>query len=173
MAVLVAGSMVMVGGVTSAASAAESHGNCIQFDQNGTPISVTPSCAETVTTHTPTPQSFPAANPCTGAPGMVTETANNQIEHVNVNKAGDFWITSTGEGTVIFTPDDPTAPSGTGHFTQWFGTQSNNKSFVTSFTMTVVIQLTDGSQVTLHQTGHTTITPNGPGVTFTNMTVTC
>jgi hypothetical protein len=64
--------------------------------------------------------SFPAANPCTGAPSTATLTYNG-VMHYTVNKAGDVWATGTQTGSFVLVPDDPTQPTYTGHFTTWFG----------------------------------------------------
>ena len=75
--------------------------------------------------------------------------AGNGVQHLNYNAAGDAWFTTTftGNGTIAFY--DPTLPytfdqygnitgftgsavptTLTGHLTQWFGFESNNKNAV-------------------------------------------
>src|SRR5258707_13601613 len=64
--------------------------------------------------------SFPAANPCTGAPSTATLTYNGVMPYT-VNKAGDVWGTGTQTGSFVLVPHDPTPPTSTGHFTTWCG----------------------------------------------------
>jgi hypothetical protein len=83
-----------------------------------------------------------------------------------------YHITSTSTGTFAAVPQDPTQPSFQGHFTQWFGENSNKKNASATFTFTVIGKGSDGSKVKFHVTAHFNVTPTGqefffesPGVT--------
>lgn len=102
--------------------------------------------------------------------------SGNGIEHVTVNKAQDFWFTTTftGNGTATFYPASsianivtdndgnivsydivgPVDATITGHLTDWFGGSGNNKNAV--FHGTINLNGTDqaGSPVSVHDTQH-------------------
>ena len=134
--------------------AAETHTDCIQFDSGGNVIGLTPNCSMTVVQAGGQSQSFPAANPCTGDTGTVTLGVSHQVFHININGALDGWDTGTQTGSATFTPDDPTAASGSGTNTGWFGDSFNMQNLVQHFTMSVRIHLSDGTNVTVHGVGH-------------------
>src|SRR5712691_9979444 len=76
--------------------------------------------------HNVTLFSDPVTNPCTGEPGTLTAIAANEVFHVTFFTVSDeFWVTGTDEGTVTFTPDDPSGVSASGHFAAWFGESFN------------------------------------------------
>ena len=158
--------------VPAGAPAAETHSNCATFDNNGVPISVTPNCSETVHAASP-PNSFPGANPCTGDPGTITLNDNHSIFHVNVNGAGDVWVTGTDGGAASFVADSSSAPSGSGTWTSWFGGSLNSTNTVLHSTMHLGIHLSDGSTVTMHDTMHMTIKGMTPVVVFDKPTLIC
>jgi hypothetical protein len=99
----------------------------------------------------------------------------NGIEHDNINKAGDFWATTTFTGQVTITfyapanvtaivddQGDVTSATVTGppdavvsgHFTQWFGVSDNNQNG--TFGLTFSLEGTDqaGNPVSLHGNQH-------------------
>lgn len=119
--------------------------------------------------------SGPVVNPCTGAPGAVTAIAANEVLHVTFFTASDeFWVTGTDEGSVTFTPDDPSGVSASGQFASWFGESFNQKNDVQHFTNTFNLRGTDGSRLVVHETAH--LGTNGSGdvtVDFDKMNVTC
>lgn len=116
----------------------------------------------------------PSANPCSGATGDLMGTDINGIMHETVNKAGDDWGTSTLTGQFLFTPDDPTQPTYTGHGTQWGGGSDNNQNSVGHFTFSLHMTGSDGSSITFHETGHMSTNANGdPTVVFDKQSVTC
>ena len=166
------GAGAYVGAAPSAAFAAETHSNCATFDNNGNILSVTPNCSETVHFASP-PSSFPGANPCTGDSGTVTINDDHSVFHVNVNGAGDLWLTGTDGGTTSFTADHPPAPSGSGTWTSWFGASMNSKSAVFHNTFNSTFHLSDGTTVTMHDTAHTTITATGVVISFDKPTLNC
>jgi hypothetical protein len=171
--VLAVGALVSAGAfglaavpLATAASAAETHANCITFDSSGNVIGLTPNCSQTISQQGGAPQSFPGANPCTGDPGTATETPSHQVYHINVNGAGDAWDSGTMTSTVSFVPDDPSKPTGSGTSTNWFGDSFNAQNSVQHFTFNVSVHFSNGQNATLHEVGHITLTPNGPGVSF-------
>lgn len=109
--------------------------------------------------------SFAAPNPCTGAPGMVTITYNGVL-HVTVNKSGDFWATGTQTGDFVLTPDDPTQPTYSGHFTTWFGDSDNRRNGVEHSTFSVHGTGSDGSTLRFHDTMHLSVSASGAVVSF-------
>src|SRR5213595_4263280 len=99
--------------------------------------------------------SDPVTNPCTGEPGTLTAIAANEVFHVTFFTNGDeFWVTGTDEGTVTFTPDNPSGVSLSGHFAAWFGESFNDKNDVQHFTNTFNLKGSDGSHVVVHETAH-------------------
>jgi hypothetical protein len=122
--------------------------------------------------------SFPIANPCDPSDtGTLTAVAANEVFHVTFFTTGpEFWVTGTDEGTVTFTPDNPSGVSASGHFSSWFGESLNNFNDVQTGTNTFVLTTSDGSHMVMHETFH--VTTNAQGVvtvTFdkTPSSVTC
>ena len=114
-------------------------------------------------------------NPCTGAGGILTAVAANDVFHVTFfTNSDEFWVTGTSEGTATFIPDDPGGISYSGHFTAWFGESFNNKNDVQHDTSTFHLTGTDGSRVTAHETSHLSTNANGDvTVDFDKMMLTC
>jgi hypothetical protein len=112
--------------------------------------------------------SDPDVNPCNGEPGTVTAIAVNEVIHITFFTNGDeFWVTGTDEGTVTFTPDDPSGVSASGHFAAWFGESLNEKNDVQHFTNTFNLRGTDGSHIVVHETAH--LSTNAAGVVTVNL----
>jgi len=109
-------------------------------------------------------ESFPTPNPCTGAPGIVTITYNGVI-HTTQNDNG-FHITGTFTGDFVFVPDDSSQPTYTGHFTQWFGFNANQRNFAGTFTFSVHGKGSDGSRLDFHITGHDSMSASGHVISF-------
>jgi hypothetical protein len=61
-------------------------------------------------------------------------------------------VTGTDEGTVTFTPDNPSGVSASGHFSSWFGESFSNRNDVQSGTNTLVLTPSDGSHMVMHET---------------------
>jgi hypothetical protein len=90
--------------------------------------------------------------------------------HLSVTDSG----VQRAQGTVTFTPDDPSGISASGHFASWFGESGNNKNDVQHDTFNLVLTDTDGSHVVVHETSH--LSTNAAGVVtvvFDKMTVSC
>lgn len=100
-------------------------------------------------------ESFPEGNPCTGDPGIVTITYNGVI-HITELASGEFHITGTFTGTFTFVHDDPTLPTYTGRFTQWFGENHNRNEAVATFTFRARGTGSDGSTLNFHAVAHIT-----------------
>jgi hypothetical protein len=124
--------------------------------------------------------SFHDVIPCLGDGGVLgtITTTENGVLHVTAAAIDDqgtpdpeddafippYHVTGTFTGTFVAVPDDPSFPTFRGHFTQWFGENSNRSNFVTTFTFTVIGWGSDGSRLRFHETAHFSVTPNG--VTF-------
>ncbi len=104
--------------------------------------------------------SFPNPNPCTDVPGTVTLTYNG-VFHFTVNKDGDYWDTGNQTGDFVFTPDDASQPSYTGHFHNWFGDSINNHNQVDHMTFQLNGVGSDGSTLTLHEVAHFSVSATG------------
>jgi hypothetical protein len=117
--------------------------------------------------HNVTLFSDPGTNPCTGEPGTLSAIAANEVFHVTFFTNGDeFWVTGTDEGTITFTPDDPSGASASGHFAAWFGESFNNKNDVQHSTNTFHLTGSDGLRFVLHETAH--LSTNAAGVVTVN-----
>ena len=147
--------------VPKGAAAAETHFNCATFDNQGNVISVTPNCSQTISMQGGSPMVQPGVDPCTGNTGTLTLSVTHQVFHLNVNGAGDFWITGTVNGTVTFVPDDTSAPSGSGSWTTWFGGASNNRNGVLSSTFNLQVHFPNGETASLHEVFHVTMSGTG------------
>src|SRR6266516_4791522 len=109
--------------------------------------------------HNVTLFSDPVTNPCTGEPGTLTAIAANEVFHVT-------FFTVSDEGTVTFTPDDPSGVSASGHFAAWFGESFNEKNDVQHFTNTFHLTGSDGLHFVVHETAH--LSTNATGVVTVN-----
>jgi hypothetical protein len=116
--------------------------------------------AQTTTTHFNVTGSRPDVNPCTGAPGTVTETIKG-VAHLTELPNGAHHATTTGVETFTFVPDDPSQPTYSGKGTFWSGDNVNSKTFTLTFTAHINALGTDGSRLRAHFVGHVTITPDG------------
>jgi hypothetical protein len=99
----------------------------------------------TETVHRAT-DSFATVNPCTGDPGIVTITYNG-VFHTSIDATGGTHVTGTLTGTFQFAPTNPTQPSFSGRFTNWFGGNigANGQGFWSTFSLTG--QGSDGSVI--------------------------
>jgi hypothetical protein len=112
-------------------------------------------------------------NPCSGVPGTVTMHINNAVFHVTINSNG-FWATETIEGTVSFTPDDPSQPSYSGHFTEWEGDNGNRQNGTATTTTNDHLKGSDGSMLTFHDVAHMSFSANGiNSISFDKPRLTC
>lgn len=140
--------------------------------------------------------------PINGAPGLpdgcwlpttdaIMSTFGNAILHSTVNKADDFWFTSTYTGDAAVYPivfaspgvpevdqndndvlDTSGAPLATGHLTTWFGISDNNQNGVQHATLTFKGTEADGTAVGI--TGHFQVATNANGdVTATPASISC
>lgn len=108
------------------------------------------------------------AGPCVPAAFDNTGIEGNVVFHVIQNGAGDFWITTTNEGTFVGLP-----AGFSGRATQWFGDENNSMNQVVHAISDG--QITDPSGATLHfhETLHFSISASGmqSPVFFDNCTV--
>jgi hypothetical protein len=98
-----------------------------------------------------------------------TALVGNAVFHVTQNTAGDFWITTTNQGTFVGLPAGFT----TGRATQWFGDENNNLNQVVHFISDGQVTDTSGATTSFHETGHFSISASGQQspVMFDNCTV--
>jgi hypothetical protein len=111
-----------------------------------------PAMAQATSTTTPfhgVTEEFPDVNPCTGDPATIRITYNGVL-HESTAANGSFHLTGTQTGTVVVTPDDPTLPTYTGHFTVWFGGNINSQNEGFWFTFNVKAIGSDGSRLVLN-----------------------
>jgi hypothetical protein len=153
------------------AAAAEVHTpGCGIF--TGAPV---PNCTFTSTSHDVVTVDPLNVNPCSGVVGTATMTTNS-IVHITVNGAGDVWTTSTQTSHFTFVPNAPNAsgaPSYRGEFTFWFGESLNKNNSVINDTGNIVLNGSDGSQLTLHFVDHFSISASGIVNTFSIFSFTC
>jgi hypothetical protein len=90
----------------------------------------------------------------------------NAVFHITVNQAGDGWETSTATGSFSFAPFDPSRPSYTGHFTDWFGGSFNMNNTVLHDTFNIRGTGSDGSAFSAHLIDHMSISASGVTLTF-------
>ena len=114
-------------------------------------------------------QTFVDVNPCTGAPETVTITGNN-VSHITTLANGTSWATGTSEGTFTFVPTDPTQPTYTGHFTDWFGDNNNLQNGTETSTFNLHGVGSDGSTLTFHEVTHLSVTATGVTMSFDKAT---
>jgi hypothetical protein len=91
--------------------------------------------------------------------GLLAITVETGVFHLTVNTAGDFWDTSTFEGTFTFVGTDGVTV--TGHFTEWFGDSSNNRNSVSHATLNFVGTTAAGTRLNLHLEFHLSLSATG------------
>ena len=106
-------------------------------------------------------------NPCTGDAGTLTVTFND-IFHVTTRETGSS-LTGTMTGSALFVPDDPSRPTYTGEFVNWFDDADNLQSDVEHFTSEIEALGSDGSHLKFHWNGGATLNANGVTVGFNNL----
>jgi hypothetical protein len=124
-----------------------------------TPVAAFAQAAPT-TIHFSDTVSHPDVNPCTGAPGTLTETLKG-VTHTTELANGSFHETTTVTESVTFVPDDPSQPTYTGKATFWDGENSNTKTFTATFTGHINVSGSDGSRITEHFVAHVTVHSDG------------
>jgi hypothetical protein len=104
------------------------------------------------------------------------DTVGNGVQHINVNAAQDFWLTSTMEGAttivqgtvaldqngnLIFT-QDTSQPTFSGHLQQWFGESINKNNISVSGTANFQGTSSTGASASLHFNIHLNTTGSQP-----------
>jgi len=113
--------------------------------------------------------SFPTANPCSGAPGTASLTYNGVFHVTQLTSgqgAGTFWATGTMTGAFVFTPDDASQPIFTGHFASWFGDNNNLRSGTETSIFNLHGTGSDGSSLQFHDVAHLSVSATGVTVFF-------
>jgi hypothetical protein len=119
----------------------------------------------------------PLPNGCWANPSIaIMSTGGNAIQHTTVNKAGDFWFTTTFTGDAAVYPVaqpvsfdsndnvvlDTSGPAlYTGHLTTWFGQEDNNQNGVTHATVSFHGTDAAGNPVNLNGRIHYSTNANG------------
>jgi hypothetical protein len=106
-------------------------------------------------------QTQPAVNPCTGAPGTLTETVTEGVEHLTTNPDGTYHQSFRITAAITFTPDDPSQPTLTGTSTDGTGQNVNSKTSTLTATFSGTATGSDGSFVSLHGVNHLTVNADG------------
>jgi hypothetical protein len=150
------------------AAAAESHTPFCGL-MAGTPVL---NCTFTATLHGQVSVDHSNVNPCSGVVGTATMVTNS-IVHVTVNGAGDVWITQTLTSHFTFVPNSPGPPSYHGEFTFWFGESLNKNNVVIHDIGNIVVNGSDGSQITLHMVDHFSVSASGAVNQFSIASMTC
>jgi hypothetical protein len=94
--------------------------------------------------------------PCAPAVTNGTAIIGNAIFHVTQNRAGDFWITTTQEGTFVGLP-----AGFSGRATQWFGDEMNANNQVFHFITEGRVTAPDGTVSDFNETGHFSVSASG------------
>jgi hypothetical protein len=115
--------------------------------------------------------------PCIGGGVQAHITITyNAVFHVTAAGIHDdnfippYHVTSTTTGTFVADPIPAGLATYRGHFTQWFGENSNRQNFTATFTFTIVGSAADGSTVKFHETAHFSVTPTGVTLEFDKAT---
>ena len=153
------------------ASAAEVHTPFCGIDPN-TLTGGTPNCSFTLNSHGVVTVDPANVNPCSGVVGTATTTTNSVV-HVTVNGAGDVWVTNTVTGHFSFVPNVAGPPSYAGEMTFWFGASLNKNNLVFHDTGNIVVNGSDGSQITFHILDHLNTSGSGAVNTFSVISFTC
>jgi hypothetical protein len=101
-------------------------------------------------------EEFTDVLPCVGTADITI--TYNAVFHVTELDDGTFHMTGTLAGSFTAVVDDVTY---SGRFAQWFGENSNRKSFAGTFTFHVVGSGSDGSTVNFQETAHFSVSAKG------------
>jgi hypothetical protein len=157
--------------IPATASAAEVHVPFCGLD----PITLTggiPNCTFTATSHGVVTVDTAYVNPCSGVVGTATTTTNS-IVHTTVNGAGDVWVTNTVTSQFTFVPNVSGPPSYHGEMTFWFGASLNKNNLVFHDIGNIVLNGSDGSQITLKILDHLNFSASGMMNSFSVLSFTC
>ena len=94
-------------------------------------------------------ESFQDVNPCTGDPVTVTMTYDGVIAYA-VDAQGGLHLTGTTVGTIEVVPLDPSFPTYTGRFANWFGESTSLNSAGGWVTLNIKMHGSDGSTLSLN-----------------------
>jgi hypothetical protein len=119
---------------------------------------VPPGVSTTITTNFS--NSVPADNPCTGGSGTLN-LAGRDVLHVTDFGNGVSHMVDTQTGLLTFTPDDSSALTYTGHFTNTTYNNQRGQQLTTGGPFNLVAVAADGSRVVFHLIVQTTVTPDG------------
>jgi hypothetical protein len=106
-------------------------------------------------------QTQPATNPCSGAPGTLTETVTQGVEHTTTNPDGTFHESFRITAAITFSPDDPSQPTLTGTSTDGTGQNVTTKTSTLTARFSGRATGSDGSVVSLSGVVHATVNADG------------
>lgn len=97
-----------------------------------------------------------------GGPLFTITTTSNLVEHETIFDDGRIHATFTQTGTFSAVPlEDPSLPSFMGKFTIWGNFNQNGTTVNGTFTFNLHGTGSDGSTVSVHQTEHFNVRPDG------------
>ncbi len=118
----------------------------------------------TITFHSATMTFVTAGGPCPVFGAGVITTIYNGVIHQTNDSGGGFHYTFTAAGDFTYVQNDPTRPTYTGHFAQWFGVNvmvDSSGVIEAGATFSVHGTGTDGSIIGFKAVSHMTILPDG------------
>jgi hypothetical protein len=110
----------------------------------------------------------PPNPPCIPPDATGVASNVNAVFHITINGAGDSWSTGTIEGDVTLTVPS-TATTYTGHFSEWFGSEANNKNFVNNMTFNAHLTAPNGSTIAAHLSFGFGVSASGQPIMHMNM----
>jgi hypothetical protein len=115
--------------------------------------------ADTTTVHfTFADPPAPDVNPCTGAPGLFSDSGKG-VFHITAKPDGTFHETSTVVGNFLFEQND--GVTFTGKMTVWDGENVNHRNATFTATAHFTAFGSDGSKLSEHAVMHITLNANG------------
>jgi hypothetical protein len=106
-------------------------------------------------------QTQPATNPCSGAPGTLTETVTQGVEHLTTNPDGTYHQSFRIVTAIVFTPDDPSQPTLVGTSTDGMGQNVTSKTATLTARFSGRATGSDGSVASLQGVVHVTVNAGG------------
>lgn len=106
-------------------------------------------------------EQFKDVLPCVGKADITI--TYNAVFHATQLDDGTYHLTGTLAGTFTAVAKGVTY---SGHFAQWFGENSNKKSFNGTFTFHIAGSGSDGSRVNFQETAHFSVSAKGSTIEF-------
>ena len=116
--------------------------------------------ASASTVHTTTSGAEAGPNPCTGAAGTFTFSADEVI-HTTADGSGGFHLSMTATSDDRFVPDDPSQPTYSGRDTLHVDSQEVRARSTTTFVQAGELTAPEGSSVRFFSFYHVTVAADG------------